>query len=170
MPTQRCSHVKPYSTAERHGRQARSHTVGRDVRPRRSAVRGGCNGIQHAAAVRPRTRQSRSKTLPDERAYGRADSAVSSGQPLDSAPHTAPRRREVHNGRDGNYRKTERCSAQEIIGIVDCVIRSDGRRVDCTSHSWRMAERLWLALPALCRRYITAVMRRILDRKRQNKR
>ena len=70
---------------------------------------------------------------------------------------------------DGNYRKTERCSAQEIIGIVDSVIRSDGRRIDCTSRSWRMAERLWLALPALCRRYITAVMRRILDRKRQNK-
>lgn len=71
---------------------------------------------------------------------------------------------------DGNYRKTECCSADDIIGIVDSVIRSNGRRVDCTSLRWRMAERLWLALPALCRRYITAVMRRILDRKRQNKR
>ena len=28
---------------------------------------------------------------------------------------------------DGNYRKTERCSAQEIIGIVDSVIRSDAQ-------------------------------------------
>lgn len=71
---------------------------------------------------------------------------------------------------DGNYRKTELCNIGDIVGIVDKVIRRNGKIVDCTSRSWRLRERLWLATPAICRRYITAVMRRCLNRIKRNNR
>lgn len=69
---------------------------------------------------------------------------------------------------DGNYRKTEHCTLNSVIGIVDNVIRCNGKVVDCTSHMWRLKERCWLATPPICRRYITAVMRRWLDWKKRN--
>lgn len=71
---------------------------------------------------------------------------------------------------DGNYLKTEHCTLGDIIGVVDKVIRRNGRIIDCTSRRWRMKERCWLALPPLCRRCITAVMRRLLNLKKRNKR
>ena len=70
---------------------------------------------------------------------------------------------------DGNYRKTEQCSLDDIVGIVDKVIRRNGKIVDCTARTWRLRERCWLATPPICRRYITAVMRRVLDWKKRNK-
>lgn len=69
---------------------------------------------------------------------------------------------------DGNYRKTERCTLDQVIGVVDKVIRRNGKVVDCTSRMWRLGERCWLATPAICRRYTTAVMRRYLDWKKRN--
>lgn len=69
---------------------------------------------------------------------------------------------------DGNYRKTERCTLDQVIGVVDKVIRRDGKVVDCTSRMWHLREKCWLSTPAICRRYITAVMRRWLDWKKRN--
>lgn len=69
---------------------------------------------------------------------------------------------------DGNYRTTEHCNIGNIIGIVDKVIRRNGKIADCTSPWWRLRERCWLAIPPICRRYITAVMRRRLDYKKRN--
>ncbi len=71
---------------------------------------------------------------------------------------------------DGNYLKTEHCTLDNVVGVVDKVIRRNGRIVDCTSRRWRLKERCWLALPPLCRRCITAVMRRMLNWKKRNKR
>lgn len=66
---------------------------------------------------------------------------------------------------DGNLRQTELCRRDEIIGIVDSVIRKSGKHVSCTSRCWRMRERIWLSQPYIIRRFALAVMHRWLDRK-----
>lgn len=67
---------------------------------------------------------------------------------------------------DGNLKQTEQCRRSDIIGVVDSVIRQNGRRVSCTSRWWRIRERIWLGQPYIVRRYALAIMRRWLNYKR----
>jgi SOS-response transcriptional repressor LexA len=47
-----------------------------------------------------------------------------------------------------------------IVGIVEGVIRQDGHKESCTSLSWRIRERLWLMQPLIIRRFTLAIIRR----------
>lgn len=67
---------------------------------------------------------------------------------------------------DGNIQQTEQCRRSDIIGVVDSVIRQNGKRVSCTSRWWRIRERIWLGQPRIVRRYALAIMRRWLNYKR----
>lgn len=62
---------------------------------------------------------------------------------------------------DGNPYTREQCRRNEIVGVVESVIRESGREVSCSTASWRMRERLWLMQPAIVRRYALAIIRRI---------
>ena len=59
---------------------------------------------------------------------------------------------------DGNYRKTETCTVNDIVAVVVAVIRPDGRTVECTSLRWRAASKIWVSFPPLLRRIILGVM------------
>lgn len=62
---------------------------------------------------------------------------------------------------DGNPYKQERCHRNDIVGVVESVIREDGREVSCSTRAWHMRERMWLILPAIVRRYALGIMRRM---------
>ncbi|MEG2612034.1 MAG: S24/S26 family peptidase [Alistipes sp.] len=62
---------------------------------------------------------------------------------------------------DGNYRQQEHCATEDILATVRCIIRPNGRKIDCQSTSWQLRSRCWLALPALMRRYILALLFRL---------
>ena len=62
---------------------------------------------------------------------------------------------------DGNPYKQERCHRNDIVGVVESVIREDGREVSCTTRAWHIRERMWLILPAIVRRYALGIMRRM---------
>jgi hypothetical protein len=70
---------------------------------------------------------------------------------------------------DGNLYQCERCRRDEIIGVVERVVRQSGRVVDCTSRWWRFRERVWLAQPLIVRRYALAVMHRWLNFKEKQR-
>lgn len=70
---------------------------------------------------------------------------------------------------DGNVFLREHCRRDEIIGVVERVVRQSGRVVDCTSRWWRLRERMWLAQPLLVRRYALAVMHRWLNFRDKNR-
>lgn len=61
---------------------------------------------------------------------------------------------------DGNIFQIEHCRREEIIGVVESVIRNSGKIVSCTTKSWLRKERMWLRLPMQVRRYALAFMRR----------
>lgn len=67
---------------------------------------------------------------------------------------------------DGNLTQTEQCHRNEIIGVVDKVVRENGKVVSCTTRWWRIRERIWLCQPYFVRRYALAIMRRWLNFKR----
>ena len=62
---------------------------------------------------------------------------------------------------DGNYRITEHCRREDIVGIVTDVITLKGRCTACSSRRWQIASALWLALPQLIRRVILGVLWRV---------
>ena len=62
---------------------------------------------------------------------------------------------------DGNYRLEERCPAEALVGRLVRVRRPSDRLIDCSSRSWRAKSALWCALPAIVRRIILGVMRRL---------
>lgn len=64
---------------------------------------------------------------------------------------------------DGNPKQRERCKRNEIIGIVERVIRRNGKEVDCTTRCWRLREQLWLTQPRFVRSYALAIIRRWLN-------
>lgn len=61
---------------------------------------------------------------------------------------------------DGNIIQCERCRRKDIIGVVESVIRSNGKNVSCTTRSWQRREKVWLRQPQIVRRYALAIMRR----------
>lgn len=67
---------------------------------------------------------------------------------------------------DGNPIQRERCRRRDIIGVVESVIRPNGKIQSCANRWWRTKERMWLWQPRIVRRYALAIMRRWLNRKR----
>ena len=70
---------------------------------------------------------------------------------------------------DGNPIQRERCRREDIIGVVERVIRQNGKDISCTSRWWRLRERIWLCQPRVVRKYALAIMRRWLNRKSNKK-
>lgn len=70
---------------------------------------------------------------------------------------------------DGNIYQCERCRRDEIIGVVERVVRQSGRVVDCTSRWWRLRERIWLSQPRFVRKYALAVIQRWSRFRNKNK-
>lgn len=68
---------------------------------------------------------------------------------------------------DGNPIATEQCHTNDIIGVIEAVIRENGKLVSCTSLWWRMRGKIWLMLPRVVRSYTLALMRRWLNYKQK---
>lgn len=62
---------------------------------------------------------------------------------------------------DGNYLTTEHCRTCDVVAIARASVSRRGEIVPCDSLRWRLRWRLWLATPALCRRYILAALWRL---------
>lgn len=65
---------------------------------------------------------------------------------------------------DGNYKLEERCLQTDLAGRLKGIRRPSGKVIDCSSRSWRVCSRLWCAQPAIVRRVILGVMRRVFKR------
>lgn len=64
---------------------------------------------------------------------------------------------------DGNLYQVEQCKREEIIAVLESVIRENGKEVSCTSPRWHRKERVWLSTPLWMRRYALAILRRVAD-------
>lgn len=62
---------------------------------------------------------------------------------------------------DGNYRLWECVERKDVRGVVRSVVTPSGRMISCRSFTWRFRSKVWLLLPALVRRYILAIIRRL---------
>lgn len=70
---------------------------------------------------------------------------------------------------DGNLIGREECLRKDIIGVVESVIRKNGKEYSCLSRWWQIRERIWIAQPYFVRRCVLAVMRRWLNFRRRLK-
>lgn len=61
---------------------------------------------------------------------------------------------------DGRITFDEPIKRDMIVGVVEGVIRQNGRKVSCTSRLWRLRERMWLMQPMIVRRYTLAILHR----------
>lgn len=64
---------------------------------------------------------------------------------------------------DGNLYQVEQCKREEIIAVLESVVRENGKEISCTSPRWHRKERLWLSTPLWMRRYALAILRRVAD-------
>lgn len=64
---------------------------------------------------------------------------------------------------DGNLYQVEQCRREEIIAVLESVVRESGKEISCTSRRWHRRERLWLSTPLWMRRYALAILRRVAD-------
>ena len=71
---------------------------------------------------------------------------------------------------DGNLYQVEQCRREEIIAVLESVVRENGKEISCTSSRWRRMERLWLTTPLIVRRYTLAVLRRVADFRNRKRR
>lgn len=62
---------------------------------------------------------------------------------------------------DGNYRLTEQCTTADVVGRMVRIRRRSGRVIACNTWHWRLPSACWLLLPALLRRILLAILRRI---------
>lgn len=70
---------------------------------------------------------------------------------------------------DGRITKDEPIRRNMIVGVVESVIRQNGRLLSCTSRTWRLKERLWLMQPMIVRRYALALLHRWIRFTQRNK-
>lgn len=61
---------------------------------------------------------------------------------------------------DGRLTFDDPVERESIVGIVEGVIRQNGKRESCLSQYWRLRERLWLAQPIWMRRITLGIIRR----------
>lgn len=71
---------------------------------------------------------------------------------------------------DGNLYQVEQCQRENIIAVLESVVRENGKEISCTSLSWHRKERLWLSTPLWMRRYALAVLRRVADFRNKKRR
>ncbi len=62
---------------------------------------------------------------------------------------------------DGNYRKLEHATRDELVATVITVCRASGSEWDCEGRLWRVLSFAWLSLPPFVRRVILAINRRM---------
>lgn len=62
---------------------------------------------------------------------------------------------------DGNYRIIERATKEDIVAQVTTIIRPSGYTISLDSRRWKIYSKIWLALPAIIRRYILGLARRL---------
>jgi hypothetical protein len=62
---------------------------------------------------------------------------------------------------DGNYRKTEQATKDDIVAQVTAIIRPSGRVISLDSWRWRIYSTLWLALPKIVRRFILGLTNKL---------
>ena len=62
---------------------------------------------------------------------------------------------------DGNYQLEEIVGQDELRGVVTDVISESGKRLSCDSFWWRFRSGAWLMFPAIVRRYMLAIIRRL---------
>lgn len=62
---------------------------------------------------------------------------------------------------DGNYCRFETATTSEVIGRLVRVRRPSGKVISCESRSWRWRSKAWLSLPAIVRRIILGLARRL---------
>lgn len=62
---------------------------------------------------------------------------------------------------DGNYRKTEQATKDDIVAQVTAIIRPSGRTISLDSWRWRIYSTLWLALPKIVRRFILGLTNKL---------
>lgn len=64
---------------------------------------------------------------------------------------------------DGNLYQVEQCKREDIIAVLESVVRENGKEISCTSRRWHRKERVWLSTPLWMRRYALALLRRVAD-------
>lgn len=62
---------------------------------------------------------------------------------------------------DGNYRKTEQATKDDIVAQVTAIIRPSGRTISLDSRRWKIYSTLWLALPKIVRRFILGLTNKL---------
>lgn len=62
---------------------------------------------------------------------------------------------------DGNYKRQEIVTRNDIIALVKTIVRPSGRSVECSSRRWHIMSCMWLSLHRELRRVILGVMRRL---------
>lgn len=62
---------------------------------------------------------------------------------------------------DGNYKQKEWVGRDAVRGVVKAIVTPDEKLLYCEDFSWRFRSKVWLVLPAIIRRYILAVIRRL---------
>ena len=62
---------------------------------------------------------------------------------------------------DGNYRKTEQATKDDIVAQVTAIIRPSGHVILLDSRRWRIYSTLWLALPKIARRFILGLTNKL---------
>lgn len=71
---------------------------------------------------------------------------------------------------DGNLYQVEQCKREDIIAVLESVVRESGKELSCTSPRWHRMERLWLNTPLWIRRYALAILRRMADYRNKQRR
>lgn len=62
---------------------------------------------------------------------------------------------------DGNYKLEEIVGRDALRGVVTDIISPSGKKLSCESFLWRFKSGAWLMLPAIVRRYMLAIIRRL---------
>ena len=62
---------------------------------------------------------------------------------------------------DGNYKLEEVVGRDALRGVVTDIIPPSGKKFSCESFLWRFKSGAWLMLPAIVRRYMLAIIRRL---------
>ena len=62
---------------------------------------------------------------------------------------------------DGNYKLQEVASRNDIIAVMETVVRPSGRRIECRGRRWRVLSFVWLSQARFVRRVILGIMRRL---------
>ena len=62
---------------------------------------------------------------------------------------------------DGNYKLEEVVGRDALRGVVTDIILPSGKKLSCEGCKWRFKSSVWLMLPAIVRRYMLAIIRRL---------